>query len=145
MNPSAIRLILRTCIVIEALSTIIGAVSAFVAPEVPIASLISGPIAPQALAVMPQAGAAWLVLALLMLGVLRLRPGDERALRMIFIPLLVGDLAHLGAVALLIRAHGSWTGGAIGLVIFTLILFSYRTLAALRPELLLGAISEPAK
>lgn len=138
MNQSAIRLLFRACVVVEALSTIIGAVSAFLAPELAIGSLISGQIVPQARAVMPQAGAAWLVLALMMLGTLRLRPGDERALRIILLPLLIGDVVHLAAAALLIREYGSWTGGAIGLAVFTLVLFTYRTLAALRPELLLG-------
>jgi hypothetical protein len=144
MSPTAFTRLFRALVVFELISTVAGAVLAFVAPEFVIGPLIAGDISPQARAVTAQAGASWFALGLLLLATLRLRPGDARVLRLILVPVLAGDVVHAAAVALLVTAHGRWTGGVIGLNALTLFLFSYRVLILMRPERLLGvALAEP--
>ena len=133
------RLVLRALVAFEAVSTILGAVCAFVAPTLVVGSMIAGDLEPQAAAVVAQAAPAWTALGLLLLGSLMLGPADQRALRVLYVPILVGDVAHVGAIAWLVHGHGSWTTGAIGVAAFVVFVFAYRTVIVIRPERLLGA------
>jgi hypothetical protein len=127
------RNFLRALVLMEVASTLIGAVLCVAAPERVIGPLVAGPLDAQAADVLPHAGASWVVLAMLLLGSLRLRAGQEGVLRMLLIPLLVGDVLHLGAIAILVGGHGDWTAGAVGLALTPVVVATYRLVLLFRP------------
>lgn len=129
-----IRRVLRGFVVIEVLSTLGGAVATLVAPDAAMGPLVTGDLVPQAAALAPHAGASWLVIALLLLGTLRLHAGDGRVLRLILVPILVGDILHLGAMHWLVQAHGAWTMEALAVAAIVLGVAAYRSVIIARPR-----------
>lgn len=135
----AIRNLCRGLIVIEVVATVVGATMNFVRPEIALAPLMNGAPDAAAGAVMTQASAAWVALAGVLLATLALRPGDARVLRLMLTPLLLGDVVHIGALAWMVDAHGSWTGGALGMLAGIVALLVYRAGIVARPQWLLGS------
>lgn len=136
--PDARRTVLRALVVLEVFSTLVGAVLTVVAPDGAVGGLVTGALVPQAADLAPHAGATWTVIALLLAGTLLLRPGDERVLRLILGPVLVGDVLHLGAMYLLVSGHGALTAEVLGLLAVVVGVAAYRTVILARPGWFLG-------
>lgn len=110
---------------IEGLTTLlVGAVAVF-APDLVLDKITELPADPAGLAVTRQLGTAWVVAGLLACMLTQLR--DARSLRLVVLPLLVGDIFHLIAV-------WPWDAFAMTHVIPTVIYSLNRSSIALWPE-----------
>lgn len=110
---------------IEGLSTIIVGLVAVFAPELVFDKITNVPPDDAGLAVARQLGTAWIVAGSVACLMASIR--DPRSLRMIAVPLLVGDIFHVIAV-------WPWDAFALTHIIPTTIYFLNRGSIALWPE-----------
>jgi hypothetical protein len=133
--------LVRLILLVECVSTFVGALLAFAAPEREVRMIAPVHLDRVARAVVMQVGASWVVLALLIVILLRLGPDDRRPLRMIIGAILVGDVLHVLAVAALADAAGTISGSGIGQLVFLAVLVANRVAAWLDPRLVLPGSS----
>lgn len=132
----------RGLILVEALTTLVGGALAIAWPKAILDPFLAAPLTDPLTAPLGALamwlGAAWIVLALMLLGSLRLGPGQVGPLRAIFAPLLLGDVLHVAGVVHLVETHGAWSAAGAAQVVWMLVLFAYRAYLFARPQTLLG-------